>query len=247
MYGNRELRIQTIGPLARPLHEISDLTTFKTAFKSLVKSAFHFICGQFHYTSNDIHPVHHDLFEKTGVLHRDISPGNLMVDASKPTQGVLIDLDFAARVDARGNPTEGETFPDAGTLQFRAFELVTLEKPPKAYYRHDLESFFYTLLWIQSHYMDGRRIDSPEASRYDFDFNGSWESTQSRKRGFLSCFNRRGSELMPTSLRDEWLTPMRHLFGEAVISHQEGRGEPLDQETFGGRVTYETFTNILER
>jgi len=41
MYGNRELRIQIIGPLARPLHEVSDLTTFKAAFKSLVKSTFH--------------------------------------------------------------------------------------------------------------------------------------------------------------------------------------------------------------
>jgi len=176
------------------------------------------------------------------------------VDASKPTQGVLIDLDFAARVDAHGNPAEGKTFPHAGTLQFRAFELVTLEKPPKAYYRHDLESFFYTLLWIQSHYKGGKRIDSPEASCYDFDFNRSWESTQSRKRGFLSCFNRRGSELIPSPLRDEWLTPMRRLFGEAlwakteaVVSHQEGRGELLDRETFGGRVTYETFAKILER
>jgi len=254
MYANRELRIQVIGPLARPLYEISDLKTFKAAFKSLVESAFRFICGQFHYTSKYIYPVHHDLFEKTGVLHRDISPGNLMVDASRPTQGVLIDLDFAARVDARGNPLEGETFPHAGTLQFRAFELVTLEKPPKAYYRHDLESFFYTLLWIQGHYLGGKRIDSPEATRYDFDFNRSWESTQSSKRGFLLCFNRPGSELTATSLRDEWLIPMRRLFGEAlrakaeaVMSYQEGKGGLLDWETFGGRVTHETFTKILER
>ena len=235
MYANRELRIQVIGPLARPLHEISEFKTFKAAFKSLVKSAFHFICGHSHYASNNIHPVHHDLFEKTGVLHRDISPGNLMVDASKPTQGVLIDLDFAARVDVHGNPSEGGTFPHAGTLQFRAFKLVTLEKPPKAYYRHDLESFFYALLWIQNHYEDGKRIDSPEASRYDFEFNGSWESTQSNKHGFLLCWDLPIAELSPTSLRDQWLTPMRRLFGEALdmetdaaISHKEGRGELMD-------------------
>ena len=256
MYGNRELRIHVIGPLARPLHEISDLTTFKAAFKSLLKSMFPLWPTPLYTraTSNDIHPVHRDLFEKTGVLHRDISPGNLMVDASKLTQGVLIDLDFAARVDAHGNPPEGEAFPHAGTLQFRAFELVTPEKPLKAYYRHDLESFFYSLLWIQNHYRNGKRFDSPEACDYDFNFNRSWRSTQSNKRGFLSTFRLRGSELPPTSLRDEWLTPMRHLFGEAleariqaVISHEEGRGELLDWETFGGRVTYETFVKILER
>ena len=212
-----------------------------------------FICGQSHYTSNDIHPVHHDLFEKTGVLHRDISPGNLMVDASKPTEGVLIDLDFAARVDAHGNPSEGETFPHAGTLQFRAFEVITPEKPTKAYYRHDLESFFYSLMWIQNHYKDGKRSEGPGASDFDFGFNRSWDSTQSHKHGFLLCFNSPGFELNATSLRDEWLIPMWRLFGAALkaktaafLSHKEGRGELLDRETFGGRVTYETFVKILE-
>lgn len=40
MYADRELRVQVIGPLARPLYEIGDLETFKTAFRSLVKSKF---------------------------------------------------------------------------------------------------------------------------------------------------------------------------------------------------------------
>ena len=38
MYADRELRVQVIGPLARPLYEIGDLETFKTAFRSLVQS-----------------------------------------------------------------------------------------------------------------------------------------------------------------------------------------------------------------
>jgi hypothetical protein len=40
MYADRELRVQVIGPLARPLHEISDLETFKSAFRSLVNSKY---------------------------------------------------------------------------------------------------------------------------------------------------------------------------------------------------------------
>ena len=40
MYADRELRVQVIGPLARPLYEVSNLETFKTAFRSLVKSTF---------------------------------------------------------------------------------------------------------------------------------------------------------------------------------------------------------------
>ena len=46
MYADRELRIQVIGPLARPLYEVDNLETFKAAFRSLVKSTFdnpHFI------------------------------------------------------------------------------------------------------------------------------------------------------------------------------------------------------------
>jgi len=59
--------------------------------------------------------VHHDLFEKANILHRDISIGNSMVDASDPCRGVLIDLDFAARVGEHGDPIDGDTFTPAGT------------------------------------------------------------------------------------------------------------------------------------
>lgn len=204
---------------------------------------------------NNFNSVHHDLFEKAGILHRDISVGNLMVDASNPTQGVLIDLDFAVRVAQHGDPLDGGTFPPAGTLIFRAFDLITPDKPLKAYYRHDLESFLYTLLWIQTHYLDGKKYDHPEANHFDFNFNGTWNTTQGRREGFLiSGYIRHGSQLPLTSLRDHWLTPLRRLFGDALIaesrafvSQRQGKGVPLDRETFGGRISYETFIEILQR
>jgi hypothetical protein len=40
MYADRELRVQVIGPLARPLYEVNGLETFKTACRSLVKSTW---------------------------------------------------------------------------------------------------------------------------------------------------------------------------------------------------------------
>ena len=175
-----------------------------------------------------------------------------MVDASDPAQGVLIDLDFAARVTEHGDPLDGETFPPAGTLNFRAYDLLTPNKPLKAYYRHDLESFFYTLLWIQLHYVDGKEIHHPRAKSFEFNFNGSWSPTQGQKEGFLlGGYFPSGYQLPPTSLRDNWITPMRYLLGEALVaeseSHREGKGALLDQATFGGRVTYETFAQILQR
>jgi|ERR1700733_8350489 len=178
-----------------------------------------------------------------------------MVDSSNPSQGVLIDLDFAARVAEHGNPLNGELFPPAGTINFRAFDLLTPHKPQKAYYRHDLESFFYTLLWIQMHYVDGKKLDNPWTNSFDFNFDGTWNATLGRKKGFLlNGYRPSGYQLPPTCLRDQWLAPMRRLFGEAIragtnasVLHQEGKGDPLDRETFGGRVTYETFSNILQR
>ena len=202
--------------------------------------------------SNRLGLAHHDLFEKAGILHRDISIGNLMVDASEPAQGVLIDLDFAVRVAQHGNPVDGETFPPAGTLIFRAFDLLTPDNPLKAYYRHDLESFFYTLLWIQMHYVNGKKHVHPNANSFDFNFDATWSSTQDRKIGFLlrSCYID-GYQLPLTSLRDEWLTPIHRMFGEALEARntfrREGEGATLDQETFGGRITYEAFENVIRR
>ena len=259
MYADRELRVQVIGPLARPLFEVSSLETFKTAFRSLVKSTY----GTPQYGARNValmsidcfRPVHHDLFEKAGILHRDISIGNLMVDLSDPSQGVLIDLDFAARVAGHGNPLDGETFPPAGTVNFRAFDLLTPDTPLRAYYRHDLESFFYTLLWIQMHYVEGKKLEQPWTKSFDFGFDGTWDGTMCQKEGFLLGGCRPTvHRLPPTSLRDQWLVPMRRLFGEAIradikasASHQQGGDALLDQDTFGGRITYDTFVEILRR
>ena len=199
--------------------------------------------------------VHHDLFEKAGILHRDISIGNLMVDASEPARGVLIDLDFAVQVAQHGNPVDAETFPPAGTLIFRAFDLLTPDNPLKAYYRHDLESFFYTLFWIQMHYVNGKKHVHPDANSFDFNFDATWRSTRAGKVGFLlgSCYID-GYRLPLTSLRDQWLTPMHRMFGEALEARNsptilpgEGEGAALDQETFGGRITYEAFENVIRR
>jgi serine/threonine protein kinase len=205
--------------------------------------------------SHNFNSVHHDLFEKAGILHRDISIGNLMVDASDPAQGVLIDLDFAARVTEHGDPLDGETFPPAGTLNFRAYDLLTPNKPLKAYYRHDLESFFYTLLWIQLHYVDGKELNHPEANSFEFNFDGAWNVTRSQKVGFLLGGCRPTPyKLPPTSLRDRWLTPMQRLFGEALmmrinasVSHPNEKGALVERDTFDGRITYETFAQILQR
>jgi serine/threonine protein kinase len=142
MYANRELRVQVIGPLAHPLYKICNLKTFKKTFRSLVKSKPAILINDAP-LSHNFNSVHHDLFKKAGILHRDISIGNLMVDTSNPAQGILIDLDFAARVAEHGDPLDGETFPPAGTLNFHAYDLLTPNKPLKAYYPQQAVMLIY--------------------------------------------------------------------------------------------------------
>ncbi|KAF8331123.1 uncharacterized protein EI90DRAFT_3058630 [Cantharellus anzutake] len=107
-YQDRELRVQVLSPFCVPLYTVQNMDTFQTAFTSLVAA-------------------HHELHEKAGILHRDISPNNLMVDSSDPTKGVLIDLDMAVR---DRNPDTGESLnvpvlPGAPIVRIN----VTMEDP----------------------------------------------------------------------------------------------------------------------
>ncbi|KAH8749209.1 hypothetical protein F5883DRAFT_622190 [Diaporthe sp. PMI_573] len=91
------------------------------------------------------------LRRKAGLLHRDISIGNLMV--SQDNRGFLIDLDLAIkeqRVGASG--AKGKT----GT---RAFMVIGALLGEQHSFMHDLESFFWVLFWICIH------CNGPEESR----------------------------------------------------------------------------------
>jgi hypothetical protein len=86
---------------------------------------------------------HESLRQKAGLLHRDISIGNLMI--SKDNGGFLIDLDLAVkeqRISASG--AKGKT----GTRAFMAIGALLGEQHS---FMHDLESFFWVLFWICIH------------------------------------------------------------------------------------------------
>ncbi|KAJ3577897.1 hypothetical protein NPX13_g2667 [Xylaria arbuscula] len=85
--------------------------------------------------------AHKSLYVTGGILHRDISSNNIIItepDKSNGFKGMLIDLDMAKEKDS-------EALHRTGTMQFMAVEV--LQKVDHTY-RHDLESFFYVLLWM---------------------------------------------------------------------------------------------------
>uniref|UniRef100_A0A0B7K8U1 EKC/KEOPS complex subunit BUD32 n=1 Tax=Bionectria ochroleuca TaxID=29856 RepID=A0A0B7K8U1_BIOOC len=82
---------------------------------------------------------------KTGnILHRDISSNNIIItepEAADGFKGVLIDLSLAKVKDSSPSGARHQT----GMMQFMAVEVLrTVDHT----YRHDLESFFYVLLWM---------------------------------------------------------------------------------------------------
>ncbi|KIJ58972.1 hypothetical protein HYDPIDRAFT_101636, partial [Hydnomerulius pinastri MD-312] len=84
------------------------------------------------------HIAHEDAF-KIGVLHRDVSAGNIIIFLG---HGLLIDWDLAKSVDSKG-PRQ---IMCTGTWQFMSVELIYDRKAPHTF-RDDLESTFYVLLW----------------------------------------------------------------------------------------------------
>ncbi|KAG0157856.1 Tyrosine-protein kinase, active site [Penicillium digitatum] len=94
----------------------------------------------------------HQSLQRAGILHRDISVNNLMINEDKNNPSwpsFLIDLDLAVREERDGaSGANGKT----GTRAFMAIGSLLGEKHS---FMHDLESFFWVIFWICIHYEGG--------------------------------------------------------------------------------------------
>ncbi|KAH7021588.1 LOW QUALITY PROTEIN: uncharacterized protein B0I36DRAFT_394304 [Microdochium trichocladiopsis] len=90
----------------------------------------------------------HESLRKAGILHRDISINNLLIneDVNNPSwPSLLIDLDLAIKEQREGvSGAKGKT----GTRAFMAIGALLGEQHS---FMHDLESFFWVLFWICIH------------------------------------------------------------------------------------------------
>ncbi|TBU58829.1 hypothetical protein BD310DRAFT_818672 [Dichomitus squalens] len=105
----------------------------------------------------------HRLLFLAGWVHRDISSGNLLWNPNSK-RGILSDLEYAKEFNAEGT---GSSDPKTGTPAFMASEIISQRlilfsnpdlssedqmdavlKPIIHNFQHDLESFFWLLLWI---------------------------------------------------------------------------------------------------
>lgn len=126
-----ELRAIAVGPLGRALGDYHTETEFFLALKDAINA-------------------HKSLYFQGGILHRDVSYGNIILTSGSGMDedydgikyGALIDLDNA--IEIQDIPETNRTGQVICTHMFAAIGVLEGDVHT---YRHDLESFFYIFLW----------------------------------------------------------------------------------------------------
>ncbi|KAN0071182.1 hypothetical protein V8E54_010613 [Elaphomyces granulatus] len=122
-YDNRIFQCLVISPAGRAIYKYEKKSELLGALRDAIKA-------------------HRSLYLKGNILHRDISENNIIITDPKRTSviGMLIDLDLAKELGSGRSGARCRT----GTMEFMAIEvLLNVDHT----YRHDLESFFYVLIW----------------------------------------------------------------------------------------------------
>ncbi|EEH17351.2 hypothetical protein PABG_07512 [Paracoccidioides brasiliensis Pb03] len=123
LYGNCVLRCLMISPTGRPIYDYKSPLELLTALRDAIKAQSLYLDGN--------------------ILHRDNSDNNIIItdpDKEDGYSGMLTDLALSKEV---GNKRSGARH-QTSMMEFMAIDvLLNIDHT----YRHDLESFFYVLIW----------------------------------------------------------------------------------------------------
>ncbi|KAI9456112.1 hypothetical protein BJY52DRAFT_1106829, partial [Lactarius psammicola] len=94
--------------------------------------------------------IAHEAAYNIGVLHRDISVGNIMIvnnDEPNIKGRILINWDLSKLIILQDGSNSAHQYTCTGTWQFMVADLVQQSHTPHTFI-HDLESAFWVILWI---------------------------------------------------------------------------------------------------
>ena len=171
-----------ISPAGRVISEFTDIKQLLESMRDAIKA-------------------HQSLFVAGNILHRDISPNNIIItdpETADGFKGMLIDLDMAKAQNSGPSGARQIT----GTIQFMAIEVL---RNIDHTYRHDLESFFYVLLWMcayKSWYngFPGEDEKAPKESSFRLWEIGNFDQIARIKEGDMSGTFKRILEEFPQRL-----------------------------------------------
>lgn len=160
LYDNRTLRCLVISPAGRPIYKYHSPVELLEALRDAIQA-------------------HESLYNKGNILHRDISENNIIITDLKKDgfSGMLIDLDLAKELGSGRSGARCRT----GAMEFMAVEVL---RDTDHTYRHDLESFFYVLLWQcirRGWEFVGRTLSKP--SQLTGWYTGTFEDIARNKQG----------------------------------------------------------------
>jgi hypothetical protein len=168
--------------------------------------------------------------------------------------GILNDWDMASLLDLLGDATLSTARHRTGTVPFMAMELLH-KNPPAHLYRHDLESFFYILIWAAIHYDIPHKKHLSTTNLYIAGWDSDLHTSSMNKSSFFfDPITRREilSAIRPEfkELETQWIQPLTLLFQLGKqFNNYPGLApvQPYDPTTYGGQVTLQTFMAALGR
>ena len=197
---------------------------------------------------------HYQAYTVGKVLHRDLSENNLMFQRKDgKAKGIVNDWDMASILNDAGEVPTSAAKHRTGTIPFMARDLL-VENPPPHLYRHDLESFFFVLVWAAIHYDLKNKIRLNTVPRLE-----QWNSHLSLALDVKSAFVTSGQtsdevlELVREDMEEliEWIEPLLDLFRAATSSRPKKRDvsavAEYDYATYGGRLTFHSFMAAIDQ
>ncbi|KAJ3755798.1 protein kinase [Lentinula raphanica] len=196
----------------------------------------------------DILQIHQWLYECAGILHRDISSGNVMyrkIDGK--IYGVLNDFDLACRIqDLAKRPI---FYRRVGTIPFMSFDLLNPKWDGLHYPRHDLESLFY-VMFCMAYRNERPGICASEPRAYERWYYGTSDQVWDSKMMFLYKINQRHRIQPYFATFEPWLDSIYESIslGYKVWTqwqHLKVVDSVADLTTLDGRVTYSNMRSIM--
>ncbi|KAH9051970.1 hypothetical protein EDB87DRAFT_1570865 [Lactarius vividus] len=133
--------------------------------------------------------AHTGAYERVGILHQDVSPGNILI--TKERSGILIDWDLSKKV-VKGASGKQRQHSHTGTWQF--ISIVRLRNPSIRPHEvcDDLELFFWVLLYMVTKCRSVRKINLSQDMQNVFDQSDGMDDNGIIRggRGKLHCLRR---------------------------------------------------------
>ena len=221
LFDNRIFRCLVISPAGRAIRDFRSISELLEALRDAIKA-------------------HRSLYTAGKILHRGISENNIIITDPKEADGftgMLIDVDLAKEVGTGPSGARHRT----GKMEFMAIEVLLGFSHT---YRHDLESFFYILLWIcarRGWRFSGNPKGQPTTSTLTKWYLGSYDDIANAKLAHMNKGENKGFAFIMREFPPlfDSIKPLCKAVRDILFPYKDGElftGTPQDPEVLYGPI-----------